>query len=103
MGASGRGVRFDDRLATVLAQPEADNAAVIAKWRQLLDLLAQRDGLDSGPDVERALAFLREERRRIPQPVLDALRATGPARINPQVEPLFAQPHSAQSAVPPAA
>ena len=46
-------MRFDDRLATVLARPVDRPAARIAQWRQLLDLLAQPHP-DTSEDTNRA-------------------------------------------------
>ncbi|MDP9412639.1 MAG: sensor histidine kinase [Pseudomonadota bacterium] len=61
-GGSGTDVRFDDRIATVMALPVAHPSARAAKWRQLVDLLAQRR--DEGPseEVEAALKWLAEHR-----------------------------------------
>lgn len=59
-------MRFDDRLATVLAQPEPDFAAVAAKWRQLLDLMAQHDDGGLSPEVEQAVDFLRRREADVP-------------------------------------
>jgi signal transduction histidine kinase len=53
-----RWVRFDDRIATVLALPAANAAARAIKWRQLVDLLAQRREQASSDEVEQAYAFL---------------------------------------------
>ncbi len=55
-------MRFDDRIATVMAQPAAHPSGRAAKWRQLVDLLAQRRGEEASDDVERALDWLREHR-----------------------------------------
>lgn len=83
-------MRFDDRLATVLAQPAADPSALAAKWRQLVDLLAQRDGQDSGVEVEQALLFLNENRDEISLALLRRIAASLPTAVNPQIEPLVA-------------
>jgi hypothetical protein len=57
-------LRFDDMIATVLRQSEGRPAALAAKWRQLVDLLAQGR---AEPDAEaEALAWLRETRSRVP-------------------------------------
>jgi hypothetical protein len=55
-------VRFDDRIATVMALPATNPAARTAKWRQLVDLLAQQRGEEAGEEVEHALNWLREYR-----------------------------------------
>jgi hypothetical protein len=49
-------------LATVLAQPAKTEAARTAKWRQLIDLLAQRREHATSQQVEAALSYLREHR-----------------------------------------
>ena len=54
-------MRFDDMIATVLAQPAGLPDRQGARWRQLVDLLAQRRERD--PDERaRAFDFLREHR-----------------------------------------
>jgi hypothetical protein len=52
-------VRFDDRIATVMALPATNAAARAAKWRQLVDLLAQGGREEVGEEVEHALTWLR--------------------------------------------
>jgi signal transduction histidine kinase len=59
-------VRFDDRLATVMALPAATPGARVAKWRQLVDLLAQRRRSELGPEIDAAFAFLRAVRPEVP-------------------------------------
>jgi hypothetical protein len=54
----GGRLRFDDMIATVLRQSEARPAALAAKWRQLVDLLAQGRGV--GDSAAEALAWLRQ-------------------------------------------
>ncbi len=60
-------MRFDDMLATVLAQAADRPDRRAMRWRQLVDLLAQhRTGRDTGGEAERAAyAWLREARREI--------------------------------------
>jgi len=59
-------VRFDDRLATVLARPVERPADRVAHWRQLLDLLAQ-PGTDADSPLSReAFARLRNLRADVP-------------------------------------
>jgi hypothetical protein len=57
-------LRFDDMIATVLAQPEPNSGARAAKWRQLVDLLAQpgRESEASGD----AFAWLEAQRAEVP-------------------------------------
>lgn len=64
-------MRFDDAIATVLARPAEGEAARAAKWRQLVDLLAQRRGEDSA-GADAAFAWLEENRGGLPR---DARRA----------------------------
>jgi signal transduction histidine kinase len=57
-------VRFDDRLATVLARPVDRPADRVAQWRQLLDLLAQGrpdDAVDVDRDAFARLGLLRPD------------------------------------------
>jgi hypothetical protein len=56
-------LRFDDMIATVLAQREDGPSARAAKWRQLVDLVAQRG---EGEASDEALAWLRANRSEIP-------------------------------------
>ena len=55
-------MRFDDMIATVLAQPSQDPERRAAQWRQLVDLLAQRRSEPVGVETERGYAFLRATR-----------------------------------------
>ena len=55
-------MRFDDRIATVMAVPAANASAVAAKWRQLVDLLAQRRSEEGGESLAAAFDFLRAHR-----------------------------------------
>jgi signal transduction histidine kinase len=55
-------VRFDDRIATVMALPASNGAARAAKWRQLVDLLAQRPDTAASEELERAYRFLAAHR-----------------------------------------
>jgi hypothetical protein len=58
-------LRFDDRLATVLARDPDRASARVSQWRQLLDLLAQhREGGD--PLTARALERFETLRARVP-------------------------------------
>ncbi|MBX3561899.1 MAG: HAMP domain-containing histidine kinase [Sphingomonas sp.] len=55
-------MRYDDRIATVLAQPADRPDRIAAHWRQLVDLLAQGQGDSEETLSRRAFAFLRERR-----------------------------------------
>jgi signal transduction histidine kinase len=57
-------VRFDDRIATVMALPASSASARAAKWRQLVDILAQAR-TRQGARLEEAFAYLREHRAEI--------------------------------------
>lgn len=60
-------LRFDDMLATVVAQPLSDRAAAARMWRQLIDLLAQgRADLADAALVERVHALVRSLREAVP-------------------------------------
>jgi signal transduction histidine kinase len=60
-------VRFDDRLATVLAQSAESDAERQALWRQLTDLLAQEPG--DAPSRAAAFGRLRDWRPDMPEQV----------------------------------
>ncbi len=55
-------MRYDDRIATALAQPADRRDRVAALWRQLVDLLAQHRGAPDDAAARRAFAFLRAHR-----------------------------------------
>src|SRR5437763_10008631 len=55
------GVRFDDRLLTVLNQPAGDRHDVAVRWRQLVDLVARAGPGGSGAAVAQALDAIREQ------------------------------------------
>lgn len=95
-------MRFDDRIGTVLAQPENDISALTAKWRQLFDLMAQRPGGAESTEVGAALAFLHDKRETIPADVRAAIIDASPdlpAHLRPLVEaiPAVANPAIASS------
>ena len=58
-------MRFDDRIATVMALPDAQPSTRAAKWRQLVDLLAQRREQGDSEELDAALAWLAEHRGEI--------------------------------------
>jgi hypothetical protein len=83
-------LRFDDMIATVLRQSEARPSALAAKWRQLVDLVAQRRG-ESDSEAE-ALAWLRANRGRIPaQARLEVARSLAGRRVSPAALSFFAE------------
>jgi signal transduction histidine kinase len=85
-------VRFDDMIATVLAQPSDREDRIGAQWRQLVDLLAQRRGGSESPQVEQAFAFLRAQRSRIPAEVRrDTARALSGLPIDRELLLFFSQ------------
>jgi signal transduction histidine kinase len=84
-------LRFDDTIATVLRQREDHSSAISAKWRQLVDLLAQRRGTASR-DADRAFAWLRETRPRLPLEVRrEAARTLVGRAVSPDVIAFFSE------------
>jgi len=85
-------MRFDDMIATVLAQPADRPDRRTAHWRQLVDLLAQRrDGADE-VDVAEAFARLREERAAMDPAVRrQAARALAGRAVAPDLLAFFAE------------
>jgi signal transduction histidine kinase len=83
-------LRFDDMIATVLRQSEARPAALAAKWRQLVDLVAQ--GRSASDLPTEALAWLREHRKQVPADSRrEVARALAGRRINPAALAFFAE------------
>jgi hypothetical protein len=83
-------LRFDDMIATVLRQSEAPPAALVAKWRQLVDLIAQ--GRADGEAHERALAWLKATRGRVPTDSRrEVARSLAGRRVSPAVLAFFAE------------
>ena len=77
-------------IATVLRQSEARPAALAAKWRQLVDLVAQ--GRDGGGAQEMALAWLRDQRPQVPAETRrQAARALAGRRVSPAALAFFAE------------
>jgi len=62
-------VRFDDRLLTVLNQPAEDRHDTAVRWRQLVDLVARSGSSSASPIVADALAAIRDEARRVEEPL----------------------------------
>ena len=85
-------MRFDDKIATVLAQPADRPDRWAAQWRQLVDLLAQRRA-DSDPhDVERAFEHLRRGRAKVgPEVRAAAARDLAGLAVDPDLVLFFAE------------
>jgi hypothetical protein len=62
-------LRFDDRLATVLAQPVAASHDRNVRWRQLVDLVARSTTTADRDLLERAVATIEEDRPSIAEPL----------------------------------
>ena len=77
-------------IATVLRQSEARPAALAAKWRQLVDLVAQgRSGSESQAE---ALAWLRTRRGQVPvESRRDVARSLAGRRVSPAALSFFAE------------
>ena len=87
-------MRFDDRIATVLALPERGAPDRAAKWRQLVDLLAQRRGGEDADEAQRALAWLSAHREEMGLAVRQqAARTLSWRRIAPELLAFFADDH----------
>jgi hypothetical protein len=82
-------LRFDDMIATVLGQPERNASALAAKWRQLVDLLAQPGR--SGDLAGEALAWLAARRPDIPAELRRDVAASLAGRaVTPAIAKFFA-------------
>ena len=77
-------------IATVLGQSEARPSALAAKWRQLVDLVAQRPG-ESEAQAE-AMAWLRANRGRVPAEARrEVARSLAGRRVSPAAVSFFAE------------
>lgn len=75
-------MRFDDMLATVMAQPRGTVDARISAWRQLVDVFAQREDVALDPNHIHAFALLDEWQRDVPVAVRsEAARSLAGRRI----------------------
>lgn len=75
-------MRFDDMLATVMAQPRGTVDARISAWRQLVDVFAQREDVALDPNHIHAFALLDEWQRDVPVAVrAEAARSLTGRRI----------------------
>ena len=77
-------MRFDDRLATVLAQPAGSTRERAIRWRQLVDLVARSGGTGDPDLLAGALAAIRAD---APE-VGEAVRAATVRAIAGQTVPL---------------
>ena len=85
-------MRFDDKLATVLAQPLASPAARAAAWRQVVDILAQAPEGQGDPLSDRAWDMLRQLRAEVPVTVrAEAARAIAGRRLPPSIVALVGE------------
>jgi signal transduction histidine kinase len=92
-------VRFDDRLTTVLAQPVGDAVARQARWRQLVDLLAQSPGRETSPAIDEAYQRLRADRDVIPAAERQAIGAGfAGLPVSPRLVAFFAEDNPAVAA-----
>lgn len=92
-------MRFDDRLATVLAQPISDASARAAAWRQLVDLLAQRPADADTPMSLRAYEALRAWRDFVPAAERRAIGAAFAGRnVSAALVSFFAEDNPAVAA-----
>lgn len=92
-------MRFDDMLATVLAQPTNDARAVGLQWRQLVDLIAQRRDAEASLILEDAYEVLGRARTRLPVGErMAAARSLSGQRLPPRLVALFANDHAAVAA-----
>jgi signal transduction histidine kinase len=87
-------VRFDDMIATVLALPAEGAGERAAKWRQLVDLLAQRRPASAGEEAAGAYAFLARHREEVGLAVRQqTARTLSWRRIEPSLLAFFADDH----------
>ncbi|HYJ53433.1 MAG TPA: histidine kinase dimerization/phospho-acceptor domain-containing protein [Allosphingosinicella sp.] len=83
-------MRFDDRIATVLSMPADREDRAVARWRQLVDLLAQ-PGADSN-ERDQAFTVLRDTRGAVdPAARRQAARALAGREIAPDLLAFFAE------------
>ena len=86
-------------IATVLAQSEAHGSAIAAKWRQLVDLIAQRRETVESREAETALAWLRARRRDVPAETRRVVaRGLAGRKVAPAAVALFAEDDAAVAA-----
>ena len=76
-------MRFDDRLATVLAQPATETHDRNVRWRQLVDLVARSNGNADRALLDSALQVIAQDRSGVPE----HLRAAAARAIAGQAVP----------------
>jgi hypothetical protein len=92
-------VRFDDRIRTVLALADTHDSMRAAKWRQLVDLLAQQRDPNRGELLARAYAYLREQRGAVPFGVRQQVAAALAGRsVAPDLFAFFTDDHQSVAA-----
>lgn len=92
-------MRFDDRIATVLALPERHASARAAKWRQLVDLIAQRREAGPSPELDQAFSYLRRHRSEVEPATRSAVaRSLAGRRVAPQLIGFFADDQASVAA-----
>src|SRR5690349_3192032 len=84
-------MRFDDMIATVLGQGQGNPSALAAKWRQLVDLLAQRREVRTSKQAADAIDWLGAHRHQIPADTRCAVaRSLSGRRVSPAAIAFFA-------------
>jgi signal transduction histidine kinase len=92
-------MRFDDMIATVLAQPPDRGDRLTAQWRQLVDLLAQRRPGAGEGEIARAYALLRETRGAVDAAARrQAALSLAGRRVDPDLVAFFAEDHASVAA-----
>ncbi|MDB5718118.1 MAG: histidine kinase [Sphingomonas bacterium] len=85
-------MRFDDMLATVLAQPLTTPGARIVAWRQVVDLIGQRRVTGDDPVRDRAYVLLRDLRSEVsPEIRSEAALALAGRRLPVELVAFFAE------------
>ena len=92
-------MRFDDRIATVMGLPAGQPSARAAKWRQLVDLLAQHSEPEVSEEVDIALDWLQEHRPEISVATRQEIaRSLGGRTISPILFRFFSEDSPAVAA-----
>jgi signal transduction histidine kinase len=90
-------MRFDDMIATVLAQPADRPDRLAAQWRQLVDLLAQHGA--AAVEAERAFGFLRRHRADVDPAVRrEVAGSLAGLNVDPELIAFFAEDTPAEAA-----